>query len=153
MTARSGSMALMADLTRPGALVAETIARLRPGGLVRQQPTRAATWVQYAREHDIRDGLVPGERARRVAWEPRPAPRASDVEAARELEARLRAQSLPSGVFVAVEGICRVLVDGEPTSTTGGRGGMRGSGARFTALVVHVVADGEPARTVFLPLE
>ena len=45
----------------------------------------------------------------------------------------------PGSALVAIEGICRV------TLVVGGE--------RFTAVVVHVIADNEPARTVILPLE
>lgn len=49
--------------------------------------------------------------------------------------------SIGGRASVAIEGVCRVT-----------SGGPR-DGAKSTCVVVHVIADGEPARVVFVPVE
>lgn len=80
-------------------------------------------------------------------WAPRPSVHPETQARADALASRVReaaADPAYAGCTVAIEGVCRVAVGADKS----GRGGER-----FTALVVHVVADAAPAWVVILPLE
>lgn len=110
----------------PALRAALHLAAFVPNGHVVEHPLRAVSWRN-------RDQVFPDTAEREAAL----------VESVRSFASRVR--EADPGVHVVVEGLCRVML--------GGRSGGRGEGERFTGLVVHVVADGEPARSVLLPLE
>lgn len=123
-------MATMTELASAGAMVAKRLAALREGA-------RELVLPRDLQGQPLRDGShVLG-----LTWEKRPNPN----DAARALEARVafEAREATAGVpvFAAVEGICRVT-----------EGGHR-FGRKTTCVVVHVTADGEPARVVLVPVE
>ncbi len=116
----------MPDPKSPAAELAEEIAKLAPRSSVLELPNRQVEWA--LRELPRGDALVAHARV---------------LDAIGGMH-----NSLCDGaprIHVAVQGICRVML--------GGSSGMRGGGERFTAIVVHVTADGEPVRTVILPVE
>jgi hypothetical protein len=76
-----------------------------------------------------------------VTWSLRPNPRPGSLARFDELQQFVRATAPVRGVAIAIEGLCRVRIGNERT------------GEKFTAAVVHVIADGEPVRTVLLPIE
>lgn len=87
---------------------------------------------------------------RDVEWRPRKEPRADDADRLERVHARTVAVQREfeksyeeQGLRVVTEGIRRVQI----------REGSSRDRDKFTAVVLHVVAEGEPVRTVFVPLE
>jgi hypothetical protein len=121
----------------PAARYAATIAALREGAIV--LPLGAPDW----------------------SWRARP-PNENAVEMGDALTRAIERIDLPRGVLVVFEGLCRVTYAShrggrsraEGGTKRGGKGTAREEdGSRFTALVVHITADDEPARVVLLPTE
>lgn len=95
---------------------------------------------------DVRPDIGRSGRNTLVAWERRSKSWAETEKVVEVMRGRVEAIERPEGALIAFQGICRVIVGSDDV-------GLRGNGERLTALVVHVIADGEPARSVVLPLE
>jgi hypothetical protein len=133
-------------MTTPAEDYAAAIAACAAHSRVIEIPTRAATWrVPPGESPSAGDIIERSERdATRIDWKLRKPSEQGDARA-EEMRARIGAVPCPHGVFVAVQGVCRIML--------GGQTGQRGTGERFTGLVVHVIADGEPSRAVLLSTE
>lgn len=130
--ARRGIMVPMSEILSPAALLCRRIEAKVPGVVTLIVPRDLAG-------APLRDG----EHVLRLEWESRPNPMPDAIARRSRVEAwveKIRAE-LPPGVYVAVEGVCRIV-----------EGGQR-FGKKTTAVVVHVIATGEPARIVLVPSE
>jgi hypothetical protein len=123
-------------------LWSRTASVINPAVLRRRVPDAAAFADQLASL--ARGGVVVALPTRDASWVPRDRPREASLTALAELERRARAAVPPPGVHLVLEGLCRVMLGADKA----GRGGER-----MTCGVFHVVADGEPVRTIILPVE
>lgn len=118
------------------------------GGVTVDEPPTAIAMTRAESHAATLAALVPDSAFfahpdRNVTWKAfASSPKAEVATAFKNLLSQIARLDAPDGVFDAVEGVFRVTF-------------RIGGGAKFwiTAAVVHVIADGEPLRTVIIPLE